>query len=81
MATVLEGVVRGKTIELRQSSGLPDGSEVTVSVCPAKGHRSQETNSSLQRAFGGWADEADDLDKFLDWNRQQRKVSRPEPDL
>jgi uncharacterized protein (DUF433 family) len=32
----------------------------------------------LRRSFGGWADEADELDQYLDWTRQQRKVRRPE---
>lgn len=30
----------------------------------------------LRRSFGAWADEAEELDKFLDWNRQQRKLDR-----
>jgi uncharacterized protein (DUF433 family) len=30
----------------------------------------------LRRVFGAWADEAEELDKYLEWNRQQRKVSR-----
>jgi hypothetical protein len=32
----------------------------------------------LQRAFGGWAEDAEELDAYLEWNRQQRKMSRPE---
>jgi uncharacterized protein (DUF433 family) len=32
----------------------------------------------LRRSFGGWVDDADVLDKYLDWTRQQRKVRRPE---
>jgi len=32
----------------------------------------------LRRAFGGWAKDAKELDAYLEWNRQQRKMSRPE---
>ena len=32
----------------------------------------------LRRSFGGWATDADELDDYLDWTRQQRKVPRPE---
>ncbi len=32
----------------------------------------------LRRSFGAWADDADELDKYLDWTRQQRKISRRE---
>ena len=30
----------------------------------------------MRRSFGAWADEAEELDKYLEWNRQQRKISR-----
>ncbi|MFT3882758.1 MAG: HNH endonuclease [Gemmatales bacterium] len=33
--------------------------------------------SNLGKAFGGWAD-SEGLDEFMEWNRQQRKQSRPE---
>ena len=32
----------------------------------------------LQRSFGGWAEDAHDLDEYLEWTRQQRKVRRRE---
>jgi uncharacterized protein (DUF433 family) len=32
----------------------------------------------LRRSFGGWADDAADLDEYLDWTRQQRKLRRRE---
>src|SRR5208282_2461296 len=28
----------------------------------------------MRRCFGAWADDAEELDKFLQWNHQQRKV-------
>jgi uncharacterized protein (DUF433 family) len=30
----------------------------------------------MRRSFGAWADEAEQLDKYLQWTRQQRKVTR-----
>jgi len=32
----------------------------------------------MRRCFGAWADDAEELDNYLEWNRQQRKVSRRE---
>jgi len=30
----------------------------------------------IRRSFGGWAEDAEELDEFLEWNRQRRKLSR-----
>ena len=32
----------------------------------------------LRRSFGAWAEDAEELDKFLEWSRQQRKLGRRE---
>ena len=32
----------------------------------------------LRQSFGGWVGDSEELDKYLDWTRQQRKVRRPE---
>jgi len=34
--------------------------------------------AGLRESFGGWAEDAEELDKYLEWNRQQRELSRPE---
>jgi uncharacterized protein (DUF433 family) len=34
--------------------------------------------AGLRRLAGAWADEAEELDEYLEWNRRQRKVSRRE---
>lgn len=36
---------------------------------------------SIRRSFGGWAEEADELEEFLEWNRQRRKLNRREVEL
>jgi uncharacterized protein (DUF433 family) len=135
--TTMWGIIHGKTIELEQEPGLPDGLKVSVqlraeeppppwlerfTVDPAiavgkllvRGtrlvaddlvHLVEEGRSDddlrqlhpelaaedldavrqyaqvpagLRRAFGGWAEDADELDRYLQWNRQQRDVNRPE---
>jgi hypothetical protein len=76
--TVFKGVVRGKTIELDQSPGLPDGQEVTVNIQPVSQEEPLAPGAGLRRAFGAWADDAEEVDRYLEWNRQQRKIGRPE---
>jgi len=77
--TALRGKVHGKTIELDQDTGLPDGQQVNVTVQPVTtGDKDLPPGEGLRRAFGGWAEDAKELDEYLQWNRQQRKTSRPE---
>lgn len=76
-ATILRGIVHGKTIELEDAPGLPDGQEVSVMIHPVQEER-LAPGEGLRRSFGAWADEAEELDRYLEWNRQQRKIGRPE---
>jgi uncharacterized protein (DUF433 family) len=41
-------------------------------------HHYARTPLGIRRSFGGWAEDADELDGFLAWNRQRRKLSRRE---
>ncbi len=68
------GIVRGKTILLDRDPGLPEGSEVTVTVQPSPSKGQENAANGLRLAFGAWADDGDALDRYVDWNRQQRKV-------
>ena len=81
VSAVLKGTVHGKTIELEAESGLPDGQEVTVRLEPAPGKRGTDSGplAALKRAAGSWADDPEGLDRFLEWNRQQRKFNRRQP--
>jgi hypothetical protein len=78
--TVLRGTVRGKTIELEAESGLPDGQQVAVTLEPAPQQTAGDSAlEALKRAAGGWSDDdPEGLERFLEWNRQQRKVKRRE---
>ena len=34
--------------------------------------------AGLRQSFGGWADDAEELDEYLEWTRQQHKAGRRE---
>ncbi len=78
----LRGVVHGRMIELENESGLPDGQSVTVVVQATEnaveGAGSPPSSAGLRRAFGAWAEDAKELDDYLEWNRRQRRIGRPE---
>jgi hypothetical protein len=80
-AAVLRGVVHGKTIQLDDETGLPDGQQVTITVQPVSGTEGLASRlppgEGIRRSAGAWADDAEELDQYLEWNRQQRKISRP----
>ena len=72
---VFKGTVRGKTIELDREPDLPDGQRVTVTLHPAATPE-LPAGEGLRRACGAWAEDAEELDEFLEWNRQQRRPNR-----
>jgi hypothetical protein len=76
MTLSLKGIVRGKTIELEHPPGLPEGQEVRVTVEPTP-MANPSPGDGLRRAAGAWSDDPAGLDQYLEWNRQQRKKSRP----
>ena len=74
MKTLFRGIVHGKTIELPQETGLPEGQEVTIRI-EAVSER-LASGEGITLSAGGWAEESEDLDAYLKWNREQRKASR-----
>jgi hypothetical protein len=77
--TVLKGIVHGKTIELEQEPGLPEGQVVSVTVQPvAPEARTMAPGEGIRRSAGGWAEDAEELDEYLELVRQRRKISRHE---
>jgi len=75
----LRGVINGKIIELESAPSFPQGQEVLVTIQPTSEQSPEKElppGEGLRRAFGGWAEDAEDLDEFLAWSRQQRKVGR-----
>jgi hypothetical protein len=73
-----KGVVHGNLIELDHPPGLPDGQEVKVTVEPMVNQAKLPRGEGLRRSAGAWAEDAEELDKFLEWNRQRRKIGRRE---
>jgi len=81
LAVVVKGILRGKTIELERAPGLPDGQVVTVTVESAdEGGVNLPPGEGLQRSAGAWSDDAEALDQYLEWTRQQRKQGRWNPE-
>lgn len=78
--TVYKGVVHGKTIELDQEPGLPEGQSVTVTVEPDGALPNLPSGEGLRRSAGAWAEDATALDAYLEWNRHHRKQGRQELD-
>ena len=73
------GVIHGRMIELEQDAGLPEGQEVTVTVRPLVRHEEKlAAGDGIRRSAGGWSDDTQGLDEFLQWNRKQRKIGRAE---
>lgn len=74
--SILNGVVRGNSIELDGPPPLPEGSEVSVVLTPRSAPRYGKLppGEGLRRAFGGWADDQDGLDEFLEQARRARDL-------
>ncbi len=70
----LHGVVHGKTIELQEESGLPDGQAVSITVRPTPTEpHAGAVHEGLLRSAGGWADAGDELDEWLKETYEARK--------
>lgn len=65
------GTIRGRTIELETDPGFSEGQTVTVTLRPTV--QRPPSDECLRRAFGGWAEDADELDQFLEMNRRLRR--------
>jgi len=73
----VNGIVRGKTIELQEELGLPDGQHVilTVRVIPPS-QSTGKVHEGLLQAAGAWADGGDELDEWLKETYEARKQYR-----
>ena len=78
MKSSLRGVIHRKVIELEQGPGLPDGQEVSVRVdvvSAATSPTSRAALTALRRAAGSWADDEEEWDRYLEWNRTPPALS------
>ena len=73
----LHGVIHGKTIELQELSGLPDGQLVSLTVRAASPIPPNGTvHEGLLLSAGGWADGGEELDEWLKETYEARKHRR-----
>ena len=84
MKSEMTGVLHGRTIQLDEEPGLPEGQHVRVQLQPAADDESLAPGGGVKRAAGAWNDDPDGLDAYPEWNRQQRKTGcrpgfRPAP--
>ena len=77
---VLRGIVHGKSIELEHPLSIPDGSEIEL-VVKHEPISAEQKRQRLEAIFGSCATDSQEIDEFLNWNREQRKHNRAELDL
>ncbi len=75
--SVMKGVIHGNVVTLNEDAGLPDGQEVNVTLQPMAKAESRLPGEGLRQSFGAWEENSGELDRYLEWNRQQRKLGRP----
>ena len=71
----IRGIVHGKTIELQDELGLPDGEAVSVIV-----RRKLPPGEGIRQSAGAWADGGEELDRWFEQIHQSRRRIRPEPE-
>jgi hypothetical protein len=75
---VLKGVIHGRTIELEEEPGLPDGQSVAVTVQPVvEQGRRLPPGEGIRRSAGAWGDDPEGVDEFLRQVRKMRDQDRP----
>ena len=74
-AESFQGILDGQSIKLDRPPGLPDGSKVSVVVRKAK-LSAGEREAKLKELFGGCSEDAQELDSYMQWNREQRRINR-----
>ena len=80
-STTLNGRVHGQTIEFDEPLPCGDGQRVRVLLLPETAAIPAEplpAGEGLRRAFGAWAEDGDELDRFVEEIYLARKQDRPE---
>jgi len=68
LPAVIRGTVHGKTIELENELGLPEGQLVSLFVQPAG-----TPGDGIRQSAGAWADDAEELEAWLGQVRASRQ--------
>jgi hypothetical protein len=71
--STLRGVIHGKMIEVEGDLNLPDGQQVAVTVQPLL-----SPEEAIRRSAGGWSDDPEGVDQFVEEMRRLRNIERPE---
>jgi len=66
----MRGVVHGNMIEVKEPLNLPDGQQVAIIVRPVLSPK-----EAIRKSAGGWADDPEGVDRFVEEMRRLR--SRP----
>ncbi len=69
----MRGGVHGKMIEVEGDLNLPEGQQVAIIVQPLL-----SPEEAIRQSFGGWTEDAEELDRFLEGLRRDRQQERPE---
>ena len=72
-STTMRGVVHGKTIEVEGDLNLPEGQQVAITVQPLP-----SPEEAIRRSAGGWSDDPEGVDRFVEEMRRLRSLERPE---
>jgi hypothetical protein len=71
LPAVIRGTVHGKTIELENELGLPEGQAVSLFV-----HPTGAPGDGIRQSAGAWAEDAQELDAWLSQLRASRQQDR-----
>ena len=77
----LNGRVHGQTIEFDDPLPCVEGEHVLVTLVPVHAAASAEPlrpGEGLRRAYGAWAKDGDELDRFVSETHSARRLDRPE---
>ncbi len=74
-AESFQGILDGQSIKLDRPPSFPDGSKVNVIVRKSK-LTATEREAKLKELFGGCSEDAAELDSYMQWNQEQRRMNR-----
>ena len=75
MIKTVQGVVRGRIVEIEDDLGMAEGQKVEVQVRAA---RPGQWGEGIRRSAGGWA-EYPEMDAIMEKIQQERKLERRPP--
>jgi len=71
----IQGVVRGRSIDLKEETGLEDGASVDVVLTPRSSPPTRKWGDGILQSAGGWAD-VPGIDEVMEEIARSRKSER-----